>query len=156
MKIKMLLSSALLAMVAMVFTLPLQAQSLNLPGHQIRWTADLRGPTVGGATGSAEYTSFRAAVAPPSTANGKLFTKFTVVVDSVVAANSSMLDVFVGPATNPNEPLGKLVGTIEIEGGSGALVLVAAKTPAIAKGSTVSIVHHGDTAAGVLILEGKF
>jgi len=62
------------------------------------------------------------------------------------------LDVFIGPSTNPREPYGKLVGTIDVSGGAGAMILTAAKVPGIVKGTTVSIVSRQETASGELIL----
>ena len=155
MKIRTLLSTALLAIVALALTAPAVGQSLSGPGLAIHWQIRLKSDTPRN-TGTAEYDTFRAAVLPPATANGKLVSRFTVETITPSLQDGTKLEVYVGPSTNVNEPYGKLVGFIDVDGGIGAMVLVAAKVPLIKDGSTVSIVEHGETATGQMILNGTF
>jgi hypothetical protein len=136
MKIRALLSTTLLAVVALALTVPAVGQSLN-------WQIPLRGETARN-SGSADYSTL------------KTSHKFTVDTLTPDLADGRMLDVFVGPGTNPKEPYGKLVGTIEVNGGLGAMILIAAKAPVVHDGTTVTIVEHGETAAGQVIVKGTF
>src|ERR1700722_19992366 len=141
MKMKTLLSTAVLAVVALALTAPAVGQSLRGPGMGVTWTAGLHGITAR-SYGTAQYETFRATVAPPSTAKGKLMSKFTVESVTPAIVDGTMLDVFVGPGTTAGEPYGKLVGTIDVEGGFGTMVLFAAKTPSVEIGTTVTIIEH--------------
>ncbi len=154
MKVKLLVTTALLAIVALALSAPAVAQSLKGPGLGITWQVALVGSTPHN-SGTAIYETFRATIAPPP-ALGKTLSKFIVETTTPTLSNGTKLDVFLGPGTTANEPYGKLVGTIEVDGGVGAMILIAAKVPTIEKGSTITVVEHGDTAAGEPILRGSF
>ena len=158
MKTRTLLSTAVLAIVALAFTASAVGQSPTPPtppGLGIHWQIALTGATARD-SGIAVYETFRASLAPPATANGPVYKKFTVETVTPSVRDGEKLDVFLGPSTDPREPYGKLVGTIDVSGGFGAMILSAAKVPVIVKGTTVSIVSHQETAAGELILKGTF
>lgn len=149
-----LLSTAVIAIVALALTAPLVAQTASGPGLGIQWQIALSGDTARN-SGTAQYDSFRATATPPATV-GKVFTKFSVETHTPEVADGGVLDVFLGPGSSPREPYGKLVGTIEVNGGNGAMILIAAKTPTIEKGSTVTVTSHQSTAAGDVLLKGTF
>jgi len=155
MKTRTLLSTAVLAMVALALTIPALGQSLSGTGTSNRWQIGLYGPNVRN-SGAAVYETSKASLAPPANINSKVVTKFTVETVTPSLANGSQLDVFLGPSTNPNEPYGKLVGIINVEGGVGAMILIGARVPTIEKGTTVSIVGHEESVAGELMLKGAF
>jgi hypothetical protein len=155
-KIRTLLSTALLAIVSLALMVPAVGQSVSSPGLGVHWQIALRGATARN-SGTAEYFTFRATVAPPSTVKGgKLFTKFTVEAITPDLEDGSMLDVFLGPSTRADQPYGKLVGTIDVDAGVGAMVLIAAKVPVVQDGTTVSIVSHVATARETLVMKGTF
>ncbi len=141
MKIKTLLSTAVLAIVALALTVPAVGQTAS-----ITWKIDLHGPSIRN-TGTAEYFT-----------GASLFSKFSVDTVTPSLVNGTKLDVFLGPATSTNEPYGKLVGVIEVDGGFGAMVLSGAKTPSVRKGTTVSIVEHDESSVvgERLIMKGTF
>jgi hypothetical protein len=155
MKMQTLLSSAVLSIVALALTAPAVGQSVKGPGLTIHWEIGLKGPTPRN-SGSAAYDTFRASLTPPATADGKLIRRFTVETITPELADGARLDVFLGPPTTANEPYGKLVGTIDVDGGAGAMILISAKAPFVEKGTTVVVVGHGETAAGDLMLKGTF
>ena len=155
MKTRTLLSTAVLAIVALAFTVSAVGQSQTPPGLGTHWQIALTGATARD-SGIAVYETFRASLAPPATANGPVYKKFTVETVTPSVRDGEKLDVFLGPSADPREPWGKLVGTIDVSGGAGAMILTAAKVPVIVKGTTVSIVSHQETAAGELILKGTF
>jgi len=137
MKIKTLLSTAVLAIVALALTVPAVGQSLT-------WQTPLRGNTAS-SFGSADYSTL------------KVTRTFTVVTTTPNVADGAKLDVFIGPTSNLREPYGKLVGTIEVEGGIGAMILISARAPVVHDGTTVSVVEHQETAAaGELVMKGTF
>jgi hypothetical protein len=140
MKIRTLLSTAVLAIVALALTVPAVGQS------SMTWKISLHGATAR-SYGTAEYFSADAA---------KASIRFTVETTTPSLVDGTKLNVFIGPATNPREPYGKLVGTIDVDGGVGAMILSAAKAPAVHDGTTVSIIEQGETAAGERILKGTF
>lgn len=71
--------------------------------------------------------------------------------------DGTKLGVYVGPTKDPNEPFGKLVGLIEINGGTGGMVLINAKAPSIRKGTTVTVRNVGPIPFGhVVTLRGTF
>jgi hypothetical protein len=156
MKMKNLLSTAVLAMVALALALPALGQSLNGPGLGLHWQIALSSPTPRN-SGTADYDTFRATAVPPATA-GKFIRKFIVETITPDVADGGRLDVYVGPGTTANEPYGKLVGTIEVQGGVGAMMLISASVPVIEKGTTITVVGHGETpgAAENLVLKGSF
>jgi hypothetical protein len=136
MKLRALLSTTMFAVVALALTVPAVGQSLN-------WQIPLRSETARN-SGSADYSTL------------KTSHKFTVETLTPSLADGAKLDVFVGPASNVKEPYGKFVGTIEVDRGIGAMILVAANAPLVRDGTTVTIVEHGETAAGVVIMKGTF
>jgi len=153
MKMKTLLMTAVLAISGLALTAPAVAQS----SATLHLSTTLNGAAISDGSGSADFIIAKSTPAPSAVAKSKVVTKFSVVVESVTAANNNILDVFVGPATSTNEPFGKFVGRIHLEGGAGALLQVDAKTPAIRQGSTVTVVDHaGATAEGRVVLQGTF
>jgi hypothetical protein len=136
MKTRTLLSTAVLAIVALALTVPAVGQTLN-------WQIPLRGDNARN-FGSADYSVVKVA------------RKFTVDTTTPTLADGTQLDVYIGPSTNPNEPYGKLVGTIDVDGGLGAMILIAARAPKVHDGTTVSIVEHLQTIRGDLLMKGTF
>jgi hypothetical protein len=136
MKTRTLFSTAVLGIAALALTASAVGQSLNRE-------VPLRGDTAQ-SFGSADYSTT------------KVSRKFTVATTTPSLVNGTKLDVFIGPSTNLKDPYGKLVGTIEVEDGVGAMILIAARAPVVHDGTTVSIVDHGETAAGELIMKGSF
>jgi hypothetical protein len=155
MKTRTLISTAVLAIVALALTIPAVGQNLRGTGSGIQWQIGLYGPNVRN-SGAAMYEVDRASLVPPTGANNKTITTFTVKTITPSLIDGTVMDVFIGPSTNPNEPYGKLVGTINVEGGLGAMVLIGAKVPAVEKGTTVSIIEHQESLAGQLVLKGTF
>jgi len=156
MKTRTLLGTALLAIVALALTVPAVGQSsLGGPGQGIHWQVALRGETARN-SGMAEYSTFRASLLPPSAAKGKILRKFTVETITPDLADGNKLDVYLGPSTVANEPFGKLVGTIDVDAGSGAMILIAAKVPTVRDGSTVTVTEHGSTAKETVVMQGTF
>jgi hypothetical protein len=96
-------------------------------GLSIHWRITLRGTSAAN-WASAEYTF----LAPPPQAN-KHFdsSKFIVEAYTSQLPDGTKLNVFIGPSPTPSQPYGKLVGTIVVSGGSGALVLFDARTPMV-------------------------
>jgi hypothetical protein len=138
MKTRTLLSTVVLALVALALTVPAVGQSIT-------WKIVLHGTNIRN-SGTAEYVTAQ-------------FTKFNVESVTPSMADGTKLDVFLGPSTNPNEPYGKLVGIIDVDGGLGAMVLIGPKVPLVKKGTTVSVVEHvTDSEAGreSLVLKGIF
>jgi len=141
MKAKTMLGTALLSLVALALTVAAVGQASTT------WKIALRGSSPRN-SGSAEYFT-----------GGQSFSKFSVDTVTPELANGIRLDVFLGPSTSTNEPYGKLVGSIDVDGGFGAMVLTGAKIPVVKKGSTVSVVEHdGSSAAGNenLVMRGTF
>ena len=140
MKVRTLVSAAVLSIVALALTVPAVGQA------SITWKIALHSANIRN-TGTAEYVTHAQ------------FKKFSVDTITPDLADGIKLDVFLGPSTSVNEPYGKLVGVIDVDGGSGAMVLNGPKTPVIRKGTTVSIVDHDESSAagrGQLIMKGIF
>jgi len=153
MRMKTLVITAVLAISALALTAPAVAQS----SATVHLTTTLRGAAISDGSGTADFIIAKSSLGPSAVAKNKVVTRFSVVVESVSAADNSILDVFVGPATSANEPFGKFVGRIRLEGGTGALLQVGAKAPAVAQGTTVTIVEHaGITAEGRIVQQGTF
>jgi hypothetical protein len=141
MKVRTLFSAAVLSIIALAFTVSAVGQSAS-----ITWKIDLHGASIRN-TGTAEYFT-----------NASSFSKFSVDTVTPSLRDGIKLDVFLGPSTSTNEPYGKLVGVIEVDGGFGAMVLSGAKTPAVRKGTTVSIVEHDESSitGEHLVMKGTF
>jgi len=135
MKTRTLLSTAVLAIVALALTVPAVGQTLN-------WQIPLRGETARN-FGTADYVTVKTAA------------KFSVEATVPSMEDGAKLEVFIGPPTNANEPFGKLVGVIDIDSGSGAMILIGAKAPSIHAGNTVLVVDHS-TARGEVVLKGTY
>ncbi len=150
MKLRTLFSTALLALVALALTIPAVGQS------SITWKTTLRGVSTRN-SGTAVYVIEKIPGLPTGTGQG--FAKFTVDTITPDLADGTKLDVYLGPSTSSNEPYGKLVGVIDVDGGFGTLVLIAPRIPLVQKGTTVSIVGHGTSAdRGMedLVMKGTF
>ena len=155
MKTRTVFSTAVLAIVALALTIPAIAQS-TANGTSTRWQIGLTGATAR-TSGIADYTTSRAALAPPATAKGRLVVKFTVETISPDVADGGKLSVFLGPSTVPNEPYGKLVGSIDVNGGLGVMALIGAKVPHVQRGTIVTIVGASPTPGeGQMMLQGTF
>lgn len=153
MKMRTLLITTVLAISGLALTASAVAQT----SATVHLTTTLTGAAISDGSGSADFVIARTSDAPPAVAKNKVVTKFSVVVESVAAADNSILDVFVGPAISANEPFGKFVGRIQLEHGAGALLQVDAKAPAVTQGTTITVVEHsGLTAEGRVILQGSF
>ena len=137
MKTRMLLSTALVAIVALAMVVPTGGQFPSTSGLTIHWQIVLRGSSAAD-WASAEYT-FQGPTPSVKQAGG--YAKFTVEAVTPGLPDGSKLGVFIGPTTSPAEPYGTLVGTISIEGGSGALVMFGARVPTVQKGTTVTVVY---------------
>ena len=142
MKIRTLLSTALI-LAALALTAVGQTPSPTPPrstGLTINWQITLRGASADN-WAIADYT-FQLS---PSAKKTDAFTKFTVVAQTPGLRDGTNLNVFIGPSSTPEEPYGKLVGIIVVNGGSGAMVLTNAKTPTVQKGTTVTVVNARPT-----------
>jgi len=147
MKTRALLSTALIAIVALAIAVPAVGQGLT-----IHWQIALRGNSAAD-WASAEYT-FQAS---PSSKHVVTFSKFTVEAMTPNLPDGTRLGVFIGPSTSPDKPYGRQIGTISIEGGSGAMVMYGAKVPTVRKGTTVAVVYTDRVPNGNNItLKGKF
>jgi len=156
MKTRTVLSTAVLAIVALALAAPVVGQSLHRSGLTIHWQILLRGDAAN-AWALAEYDAATASIAPPPSPKDKLFTKFTVSAITPGMPDGTKLGVYIGPSTNPHEPYGRLVGTIEVSEGAGGMVLLAAKVPAVRKGTTVTVANIGPIPDGrTVILKGTF
>lgn len=159
MRTRTVLSTALLAIVALVLAAPVVGQSPTPRGSglTIHWQIFLRGGETANSWAQADYDAFTASIAPPPTVKGdQVFTKFVVTAVTPYAADGTKLGVFIGPSTTSKEPYGKLVGLIEIGAGSGGMVLVDAKTPIVQKGTTVTITNIGPIPDKRVMLKGTF
>jgi hypothetical protein len=96
------------------------------------------------------------APAPPRSPKEQIFSKFSVEAYAPQLPDETKLGVFLGPSTSIKEPYGKLVGIIEVQGGSGAMILVGAKTPVIKKGTTVAVTLLSPIPGQNATLNGKF
>jgi hypothetical protein len=102
------------------------------------------------------YGIDRTSLAPPTSVNNKTVSTFTVKTITPSLIDGTNMDVFIGPSTNLNEPYGKLAGTINVQGGFGAMVLIGAKVPLVVKGTTVTVIEHQENLAGQVVLQGSF
>jgi hypothetical protein len=141
MKTRTLISATVLSIVALALTVSAVGQSAS-----VTWKIALHGANIRN-TGTAEYFT-----------NAQLFSKFSVDTTTPDLADGIKLDVFLGPSTSTNEPYGKLVGVIDVDGGFGAMVLSGARTPVVRKGTTVSIVQHDESSVvgERLVMKGTF
>jgi hypothetical protein len=155
MKTRTLISTAVLAIVALALTIPAVAQNLGGTGVGIQWRIGLYGPNVRN-SGAAVYGIDRTSLAPPTSVNNKTVSTFTVKTITPSLIDGTNMDVFIGPSTNLNEPYGKLAGTINVQGGFGAMVLIGAKVPLVVKGTTVTVIEHQENLAGQVVLQGSF
>ncbi len=150
---KTILSIATLAVVATLFAVPTLAQAPTPsvpPGFYVYWSIDLHSATPNGGSGSSLYSVAAPTLRRPPTPrqlNG--YTKLSVECEYLTFPDLTPLDVFVGPGTTPSEPFGKLVGSMQVTGGSATFL--TARPPVVTKGTTVSIVHNG-----IAIMVGHF
>jgi hypothetical protein len=150
---KTLLSTFSLAVVAILLAVPTVAQTATPiynphPGFYVNWIIDLHAATPEGGSGTAQYYIAKSTLAHPPTPE-KIVTKLMVECEYLRYADLTPLDVFVGPSHSPSEPFGKLVGQMQVNGGSATFL--TARPPVINKGNTVIIVRNG-----VVIMTGKF
>ena len=137
MKAKTFLTITILMVVAFAFSVPVAAQPIK-GGITIRWQIDLSGPNAN-TWATAVYEVAKPNLAPPPSPKDKVFTKFTVEATTPNLPDGTKLGVFVGPGSSPKD-FGKLVGTIDVSGGAGGMLLLSAKAPEIQRGNTVTIV----------------
>jgi len=149
MKARTLAGIVLLTLVALVLSAPAVGQT------DIHWKIFLSGP-VADTFATAEYDVLLATAEPPSTGRGIVMVKrFTVEAVTPRLPDGIRLGVFLGPAIDPKDPYGKLVGVIEIKGGIGAMALLTADCPTVRQGTSVTLTSV-DTPGQVLFLSGKF
>jgi hypothetical protein len=152
---KTLLSIFSSAVVAILLAVPTVAQTDTFvynptPGFYVNWVIDLHAATADGASGTAHYFIAKSELGHSPTAKGqKVVTKLLVECEYLNFPDLTPLDVFVGPGQSPTEPLGKLVGQMQVNGGSANLL--TARPPVINKGNTVTITRNG-----AVIMTGKF
>jgi hypothetical protein len=152
---KTLLTVSLLAIVAMVLAVPTVAQLPGPtpgppPGFYVYWNINLHSPTPGPAVGSAHYYIAKPTLHQPPTPKGlEVYSRLSVECEYFTFPDLTLLDVFVGPGKTPNEPFGKVLGKMQVMGGSA--VMLTARPPAVNKGTTVTIVHNG-----VAVMQGRF
>jgi hypothetical protein len=158
---KTVLRTSLLAIVALALLAPAVAQ--DTPGLSITWTTALASPTPEGGDGIAQYISFSEPSPSPSprstplpmsgvTPGAKGYARFMVQCEYVNLSGPTPLDVYVGPATSPSLPYGKLVGSMHVVNGTASLLLTTARAPFVTKGTTVTIM----TRQGSMVMTGKF
>jgi hypothetical protein len=161
-EMKTVVRTSLLAIIALALLAPAVAQ--DTPGLSITWTTALASPTPEGGDGIAQYLSFsepspspspKPTPAPmsgltPGKTNG--YTRFIVQCEYVNLSGPTPLDVYVGPATSPSQPYGKLVGSMHVVNGTASLLLTTARAPFVTKGTTVTIM----TRQGSMVMTGKF
>ena len=152
---KTFLSISLLAIVATMLAVPTVAQLPGPtpgppPGFYLYWNITLHSPTPGVAVGTAQYYIAKPTLRQPPTPGGvEVYSRLSVVCEYFNYPDLTSLDVCVGPSTSPNEPFGKLVGQMQVKGGSATML--TARPPAVTKGTTVTIVNKG-----AAIMQGRF
>jgi len=153
---KTLLSIFSIAVVATLLAVPTVAQTdtfiYNPPGFYINWVIGLNSPNANGGSGIAEYYIATPSIQhtpSPSPKGAKVFAKLAVECDYITFPDLSPLYVFVGPGTSPNEPYGKLLGQMQVNGRSATWLSL--RPPVVKKGTTVTVVGKG-----VVIMQGQF
>lgn len=136
---KTLLSISLLAIVAMTLAASAIAQPpphVN-PPQSFTWKIALVPPAVDSGSGTAQYTVTQ-------TPLGQTFRKFSVECEYLDTPSPSQtwFDVFVKKGNSVGQ-YGKLVGSMQLVGGYGELVLLNEKAPIVTKGTMVFILHDG-------------
>jgi len=151
MKSRTLFSLALLTLIA----LGLSATAVGQTESYIHWQIVLRGETAN-TWAMADYAILRPSVAPSPIANDT-FAKFSVEAVTPGLPDGTQLGVFLGPSIDPKAPYGKLVGVINISGGTGAMIRFAAKLPAVHIGTTVTVTNLIPTPGQPpVVLQGRF
>jgi len=151
---KTMLTVSLLAIVAMLLTVPAVAQIPNPnpgppPGFYVYWNINLHSPTPDGGVGTAQYYIAKPTPHPSPTPREKVVTKFSVECEYLKLPDLTPLDVFVGPGRTPNEPFGQLVGKMQVK--DGTAIMLTPRPPVVNKGTTVTVVHDG-----LAIMTGHF
>ncbi|HWY56073.1 MAG TPA: hypothetical protein VNZ03_16525 [Terriglobales bacterium] len=150
---KTILIITTLAVVATLLAVPTVAQNPTPnppPGFYVYWSIDLHSATANGGSGSSLYSIAEPMLRrPPTPGQLKGYTKLSVECEYLTFPDLTPLDVFVGPGTTPGEPFGKLVGTMQVTGGSATFL--TARPPVVKKGTTLTVVHNG-----IAIMVGHF
>lgn len=150
-KPRTLLNFALLVLVGLSMSAPAASQTESY----IHWQAMLRGETAN-TWALAEYAILKPVVAPSPVANDT-FVKFSVVAVTPNLPDGTQLGVFLGPPTDLKDPYGKLVGVINIKGGTGAMIRFSAKVPAVRLGTPIAVVDMNPVpGTHQTVLQGKF
>jgi hypothetical protein len=153
---KTLFSILSIAVVAILLAVPTVAQTdtfvYNPPGFYVNWVINLNSPNVTGASGIAEYYIATPSIQhkpSPGPKAAKVFARLSVECEYLTLPDLSPIYVFVGPGTSPNEPFGKLVGQMQVNGG--AATWLSIRPPVVTKGTTLTVVRKG-----VAIAQGQF